>query len=311
MSLAAISLRDLEYAIAIADAGSFVGAAEQCGVSQPSLSAQIRKIEGWLRTPIFERTTRKVLITENGRRFIQQARRVVAEARLLTSVVQADAVPFGGTLRLSAIATLGPYVFPHILRGLKEAYPNLSIILGEGLTDRLVGSLREGELDAVLMSSPVEDPALSSAELFREPFLLATPDGQAVRGSAEDAWAKLPAGNRLVLEDGHCLRVQSLAMCADIGKRDRHGTSLETLKFMVATGEGCTLVPSLAASAVEGVHYTPGSPEGFSRDIVLVWRRTDARAAQFERLAELLRDLATRKAPQLLRLGEEPISAFP
>jgi LysR family hydrogen peroxide-inducible transcriptional activator len=296
MSLAGVSLRDLEYVVAIAERGSFVGAAAQCGVSQPSLSAQIRKVEEWVGAPLFERTTRRVLLTADGTRFVAQARRVLAEARLLPLVVQSADKPFGGTLRLSAIATLGPYLFPLVLGDIRACYTEISLVLGEGLTVSLVAKLRDGELDAILVSSPIDDPALAIALLFREPFLLACPAGHGGIGTAEERWQALPAQERLLLEDGHCLRHQALAMCSDVGRRDRQATSLETLKFMVASGEGCTLVPALAVDQALEIDYSPLRSATFSREIALAWRRSDARQAQFQALALLLRDSAAAKA---------------
>jgi LysR family hydrogen peroxide-inducible transcriptional activator len=295
-TLAGLSLRDLEYVVAVADLGSFVRAAEHCNVSQPSLSAQVRKIEAWLGRPVFERTTRRVFETAAGELFIQQARRVLSEARMLRTVAESADRPFGGTLRLSAISTLGPYLFPKILSDLRVAYPELTLVLGEGLTDPLLARLRNGELDAVLVSDFNSDPALSFAPIFREPFLMACPDGHSVTLTAEDAWKSLPSSERLLLEDGHCLRDQALAACADVGKRDRHGTSLETLKYMVAAGEGCTLMPALAAEQGAGIRYLPLPETGFTRTIGLAWRHSDGRAAQFQQLSETLRSLATRIA---------------
>lgn len=175
MTLAGISLRDLEYVVAVADQASFVRAAELCNVSQPSLSAQVRKVEGWAGGELFERTSRKVMLTSRGARFVEQARRVLEEARALAQLSGAEDRPFGGTLRLYAIATLGPYLFPRILGPLRQRFPDVGLVLGEGLTDTLTAMLRAGDLDCVLMSGPVEDPALEHEAIFREPFLLASP----------------------------------------------------------------------------------------------------------------------------------------
>ena len=126
MSLAGVSLRDLEYVVAVADRASFVAAAVHCHVSQPSLSLQVRKVESWLGAPIFERTSRRVILTATGERFIDQARRVLAEARLLRPLARTPQLPFGGTLHLSAITTLGPYFFPRILKSLKVRYTKVA-----------------------------------------------------------------------------------------------------------------------------------------------------------------------------------------
>lgn len=299
MAFSGISLRDLEYVVAVADRGSFVAAAEQCRVSQPSLSAQVRKIETWLGTALFERTTRRVMITATGRRFIEQARVVLEEAGKLALVAQPAGRPFGGTLRLSAIATTGPYFFPRMLGELRRCYPDLTMVLGEGLTEALVTSLRAGDLDAVLLSTPFTDPSLAFAAIYREPFLLACPAGFGGDNPAEDLWTSLPAAERLLLGEGHCLRHQTLALCSDVGLRDRHGTSLETLKYMIAAGEGCTLMPALAAKEGAGVRYAPLPSPGYSREIALAWRRSDPRTDDYRDLAASLRTIVATYIPEL------------
>jgi LysR family hydrogen peroxide-inducible transcriptional activator len=309
MSLAGVSLRDLEYVVAVADRASFVAAAEYCHVSQPSLSSQIRKVEAWLGAPIFERTSRRVILTATGARFVEQARRVLSEARLLRPLAQSPQLPFGGTLHLSAIATLGPYLFPRILKPLKAHYSNVNFVLGEGLTDVLLAGLRDGELDAAFLSPPINDAGLEADGLFREPFLLACPADYAVKMSPEKLWRTLPANQRLLLEEGHCLRDQALAVCSDIGKKDRHGTSLETLKYMVAAGEGCTLVPALAADKGVGISYLELPSRGFARDIDLVWRRSDARQSQFREIARIIRRVIAKRMPSVVPLGSDGLQS--
>jgi LysR family transcriptional regulator, hydrogen peroxide-inducible genes activator len=281
MNLSGLSLRDLEYVVAIADHGSFVRAAEHCRVAQPSLSAQIRKLETWLGMAIFERTTRRVIVTAEGKSFIDQARRVLAEARLLFTIAQRSDKPFGGVLRLAAISTLGPYLFPRILPGLRKRYSGLTLILSEGLTGDLVSKLIDGEIDAVLLSLPQADAALASAAVFSEPFLLACPKGHPASRRNGPTWDRLDVEERLLLEEGHCLREQALVGCSAAGRINRLATSLETLKYMVAAGEGCTLVPALAVSERDAVVYSRLPGTTYSRKIGLAWRRSDPRAPEF------------------------------
>jgi LysR family transcriptional regulator, hydrogen peroxide-inducible genes activator len=292
MSLSGLSLRDLEYVVAIADHGSFVRAAEHCRVAQPSLSAQVRKLEAWLGIAIFERTTRRVIVTAEGKPFIEQARRVLAEARLLFTIAQQSDAPFGGSLRLAAISTLGPYFFPRILPRLRKKYPDLELVLSEGLTADLVPKLIEGEMDAVLLSLPQSDAALAIAPLFSEPFLLACPKGHPATRKGGATWDGLDASERLLLEEGHCLREQALAACSNTGRSHRLGTSLETLKYMVAAGEGCTLVPALAISGRDAVVYSQLPVSTYSRRIGLAWRRSDPRGSEFSALAGNLRRIS-------------------
>jgi LysR family hydrogen peroxide-inducible transcriptional activator len=293
MNRSGLSLRDLEYVVAIADQGSFVRAAEHCRVAQPSLSAQVRKLETWLGIVIFERTTRRVIVTAEGKSFIEQARRVLADARLLFTIVQRSDKPFGGALRLAAISTLGPYLFPRILPGLRKTYSGLTLILSEGLTDELVSKLIDGEIDAVLLSLPQSDSALATVAIFSEPFLLACPKGHPASRKGGPTWDGLDTKERLLLEEGHCLREQALADCSAPGGSSRLATSLETLKYMVAAGEGCTLVPVLAVSERDAVSYSrlvPGT--SYSRQVGLAWRRSDPRASEFSALAGKLKQIA-------------------
>ena len=292
MNLSGLSLRDLEYVVAIADHGSFVRAAEHCRVAQPSLSAQVRKLEASLGIVIFERTTRRVIVTIEGKSFVEQARRVLAEARLLVTVAQRSDEPFGGSLRLAAIATLGPYLFPRILPGIRKKYPNLALVLSEGQTAELVAKLIDGEIDVVLLSLPQIDPALTTAAIFSEPFLLACPTGHPAARKGGPSWEGLDADERLLLEEGHCLREQALVGCSAPGGAHRLATSLEALKYMVAAGEGCTLVPALAVSERDAVVYSRPLAPTYSRKIGLAWRRSDPRGVEFTALAGKLRQIA-------------------
>jgi LysR family hydrogen peroxide-inducible transcriptional activator len=287
-NLGGLSLRDLEYVVAVADLGNFMRAAERCHVTQPSLSVQIRRMESRLGTVIFERTTRKILVTEQGARLVDQMRKILVEGRRLLDMALRPDRAFGGTLRLSAIATLGPYYFPHVLGDIQKAFPEVSLELGEGKTDDLVQALLRGELDVVLMSAPVTDTQVSCVAIFQEPFRLACRDDHPAIHETGDLWALLKPRERLLLEEGHCLRDQALAACDDVAPDQRQGTSLETLRYMVAAGEGCTLMPQLATTEVKGMRYLP-LPDDFARTIVLAWRKSDPRADDFRALARTLR----------------------
>lgn len=297
MTLSGLSLRDLEYVVAVADHGSFVKAAEQCRVAQPSLSVQIGKLEARLGTPIFERSTRRLLVTPDGQRLIAQMRRVLMEARGLVALASRTDAPFGGTLRLSAIATLGPYVFPRVLQGLRSRYRDLTLLLGEGRTAELLAGLLAGEFDAALLSLPLAEAAVTVEPVFREPFLLAGPKGHPACAAEGGGWSSVPVQERLLLEEGHCLRDQALAACEEVAAANRHGTSLETLRYMVAAGEGCTLMPVLAASKTQGISYLALPAASHARTIGLAWRRTDPRGAEFAALAGTLRALVTALNP--------------
>ncbi|UEM05757.1 LysR family transcriptional regulator [Skermanella rosea] len=304
MSFAGLSLRDLEYLVAVADLRHFGQAAQQCGVSQPALSGQIRKLEDLLGTPVFERAGRKVLLTARGDALVAQARRVLEEAQRLVELARDLNEPLSGRLGLSAIQTLGPYLFPHVLRPLRECFPRLDLILGEGRTGELLAGLRAGRIDAVLVALPVRERGVTVEPLFFEPFLLAHPAGHRLGSGAAVTAADLPADDLMLLEEGHCLRDQALAVCGaggSPGGRARHATSLETLRHMVAAGAGYTLMPALAAGEDDTlgglVAYRPFVPDPPGRTIALAWRSSDPRAAQFHRLADCLADAALNARP--------------
>ncbi|PWC37463.1 LysR substrate-binding domain-containing protein [Azospirillum sp. TSO35-2] len=305
MNIAGLSLRDLEYAVAVAELRHFGKAAERCAVSQPSLSAQIRKLEEQLGVALFERTSRKVLLTPAGEAIVAQARVVLDEARRLLTLADGSDGGLSGRLRLAAIHTLGPYLFPHILPPLRAAWPDLTLILSEGRTDDLLEELRDGRLDAVLLALPVEVDGLHAEPLFFEPFLLAHPAGHRLCALPRPALGDLDASELLLLEEGHCLRDQALAACGLTARGGGvHATGLETLRHMVAAGAGCTLMPLLATRGLDGGVASVGGLVGYrdfadtatggppGRVIGLVRRAGDPRARGLDELADRLRRAA-------------------
>lgn len=298
MNIAGLSLRDLEYVVAVADHRHFGKAAERCAVSQPSLSAQVRKLEDLLGVTLFERTSRRVLPTPQGETVIRQARVVLEEARRLMAIARGTEGALLGRLAVGAIQTLGPYLFPHLLPAMRRRLPDVQLILSEGRTEGLLEELREGRLDAVLLSLPIEDEGLTGTSLFFEPFVLAHPAGHRLEGLPSIALTDLDPGELVLLEEGHCLRDQALAVCGTTARGMRHATGLETLRHMVAAGTGYTLMPLLATGLAAGdaatvgglITYRPfdGDPPG--RVIGLVWRASDPRGPGFRALANGLRD---------------------
>lgn len=294
MNLAGLSLRDLEYVVAVADENHFGRAAERCNVSQPTLSVQVRKLEEALGLTIFERTNRRVLLTPGGQVLVRQARAVLAEAhRLLLLAREGHGAPLAGRLVLAAIQTLGPYLFPLVLRQLRQDFPQLALALSEGRTAEILEGLREGRLDAALVSLPIAEAGLTVVPLFREPFLLACPADHAFAvGDAPQA-ADLAGPDLLLLDEGNCLRDQAVAACGAGPGAGRHATSLETLRSMVAAGAGYTLLPALAVPSgpdPSGLtvcrHFAEGGPD---RVIALAWRSSDPRGEGLGRLATFFR----------------------
>jgi len=302
-SLAGLSLRDLEYVEAVAELSHFGRAAERCGVSQPALSEQIRKLEAHLGVPFFERTRRRVAVTAQGAVLLAQVERILTEARHFLALSGQGQAGLSGLLQLGAIETIGPYYLPGLLRLLRDEVPDVSLRLTEGRTAVLVERLRHGMLDVVLMVPTAEMPGLAAARLFFEPFVLATPLAHRLAALPRITLDALPIEDLLLLEEGHCLRDQALSLCAEAPRATRHATSLETLWHMIAAGEGYSLLPSLAVAARPEITAlvqcrTMVEPNA-GREIALVWRASDPREAQFRQLADLLR----RHAPACVVAG--------
>jgi len=292
MNVGGLSLRDLEYLVTVADERHFGRAAKRCNVSQPALSTQLRKLEAALGVIVFERTSRRVLPTERGRAVIRQARTILEEAqRLLVIAREGDEAPLTGAFALGAIQTLGPYYFPLVLRPLRDTFPGLALHLSEGRTADLVASVRDGRIDAALLSLPLDRAGLCVAPLFNEPLLLAHPGDHRFNQAATIRGDDLAGPDLLLLEEGNCLRDQTIAACAAVSSGGRHATSLETLRSMVAAGNGYTLLPLLSARPdPNGLIVTrtiePESPE---RTIVLAWRASDPRSDSLALLVEFFR----------------------
>lgn len=294
MNLSGLSLRDLEYVVAVADEGHFGRAAERCNVSQPTLSVQVRKLEGALGLTLFERSNRRVLLTEAGQAIVRQARTVLAEAqRLLAMATEGRGAPLTGRLSLAAIQTLGPYLFPLILRPLREAFPLLSLSLSESRTADIVDGLREGRIDAALVSLPLSQGRLSLSPLFIEPFFLACPAEHALAQGGALSAGSIAGPDLLLLDEGNCLRDQAIAACGAGSSAGRHATSLETLRSMVAAGAGYTLLPALAVPQgpdPSGLTVIRDfDVDGPGRTIALAWRTSDPRAAGLAHLAAFFR----------------------
>jgi LysR family transcriptional regulator, hydrogen peroxide-inducible genes activator len=307
LSLAGLSLRDLEYLVAVAECRHFGRAAKQCRVSQPALSAQVRKLEGYLGARIFERSRNGVLVTRPGAALVERARLVLTEANTLLAVARDSAAPLAGPFRLGSIPTVGPYFLPHLLTTFRRAFPNTWLVLSEKRTNELMQLLRSGELDAVIACAPVHDPLLTVHKLFFEPFVLAHPPGRL------PAWPPTPAApdQLVLLEEGHCLRDQTLAACGPVLPRaKRHATGLEMLRHMVAAGEGLSLMPALAAAAlgpIDGlVTYTPIAAEYAGRHVIMLVRASDPRNPHLAQVAQLARQCVPPPAVAARADGKRP-----
>lgn len=294
-SVSALSLRDLEYAVAIARERHFGRAAESCGVSQSALSEQVRKLESILGVELFERTTRKVEPTIRGEVILRQADALLGDARRLLDDARRSAEPLSGELRLGVIATLGPYYMPSVIALGRRNFPRLALRLRESTTNELLVALRRGELDAILVALPVPMGGLVAEPLFFEPFRLACPSDHALAQRQEVRVRDLKRGPLLLMEDGHCLRDQTLSLCDQrpLPNQSRYASSLEMLRHMIAAGEGISVIPLLAAAehtTMQGmIAYREIEEARAGRTIGLVWRSSETRANDLHEIAAFMR----------------------
>lgn len=295
-----VSLRDLRYLVAVDDHRHFGRAAASCFVSQPTLSTQLRKLEDALGVQLVERSHRRVMLTPVGRRVADRARAVLNEVADIVDLARAAADPLGGELRLGVIPTVGPYLLPHLMPVLRTELPRLRVLLYEQQTAPSVVRLERGELDAAIMAAPVNGHGLDSMPLFVEPFHLAVPAGHPLSRQQRITMDDLETSQLLLLEEGHCLRDQALELCARAGAREDaefRATSLETLRQMVASGAGITLLPALAAAAGAGipnqsaVAVRPFAEPAPHREIAIYWRRGAAREDTVRALGEVISQL--------------------
>lgn len=293
-----MNLRDLKYLVALADHTHFGRAAAASFVSQPTLSTQIRKLEDELGVSLVERAPRRVMLTPIGRDIVERARRVIAEVEQMGEIARRSQDPEAGTVRLGLFPTLAPYLLPHVLPGLRTRFPRLELLLVEEKTDQILARIRDGRLDAGVLALPVHDEQLQVEPLFDEPFLLAVPQQHAMARQPSLDLHDLDDQHLLLLEEGHCLRDQALDVCRMSGADERDGfraTSLETLRQMVASGVGITLLPMLAVQppvpVSADIALLPFRGEPPHRRIAMVWRRSSAMAEFLHKLADEFRKL--------------------
>lgn len=294
-----MNLRDLKYLVALAEHRHFGKAAAACFVSQPTLSTQIRKLEEELGLPLVERAPRKVMLTPAGQDAAARARVIVAEVEQMKEAARRSRDPEAGAVRLGIFPTLGPYLLPHVIPRIRDRFPQLELLLVEEKSDVLLARLREGKLDATLLALPVIDDQLHTEFLFEEPFLLAVSSRHALAGRKQLDVRELSAQRLLLLEDGHCLRDQALEVCRMYGANEKsefRATSLETLRQMVASDVGITLLPTLSVKPPvprsDNIRLLELTGEGRpSRRIAMAWRRSSAMNGFLLQLADEFKHL--------------------
>ena len=288
----AITLRQLGFLVAVADTLNFSRAAESCFVTQPTLSAGLKELEDRLGIVLAERTRRSVILTPAGAEIAARARAVLMAAREIEELAEAQAAPEAGTLRLGAIPTIGPYLIPRALPEIRQAFPDLRLLLREEMTEQLLDGLHAGRLDLILFAQPFDAGGIKTMALFEDGYHLAAPPGSF--GPGPVGGNQLDGARLMLLEKGHCLQRHALTAFPDrdIAQDESFSaTSLPTLISMVSEGLGITLLPDLALDAGvlggQDVAVTP-LPDACPRRVVLAWRTTSARAGLFRKLGEIL-----------------------
>ncbi len=288
-----MTLTQLRYLVTLADHGHFGRAAEACGVSQPTLSAQIAKLERYLDAPLVVRGGGRVALNALGERVVARARTMLDLAEEVKGVARRGDSPLLGPFRLGVIPTLCPYLLPWALPALRARFPRLELVCREVQTAEALIALRRRELDAVIAANPIDAAGVETAPLFDEPFLAAVPPDHPLAGEEAVSLAAFARERLLVLEEGHCLRDHALSLCdaADPGAGGARATSLETLLGLVGVGEGVTLAPALAAHGRASPALRPFDPP-VSRRIVLAHATGAARRGEMRLFAGALRAAA-------------------
>lgn len=293
-----MNIRDLKYLVAIADHNHFGMAAEACFVSQPALSMQIKKLEMVLGVQLIERTTKSALLTDIGKLITEHARDILCRVETMKELAKQANDPYSGELHLGVIPTLAPYLLPYIIPHLSKLFPKLTIFLVEEQTSSLIAKLKQGKLDAALLGLPLVEEDFTALPLFEEEFLLAIPPNHSLAKRKNVRVSDLENKILLLLEDGHCMRDLALELCYRAKASESKGfqaTSLETLRHMVASKAGITLMPKLAYKSNDGVCYLPFTSPKPSRIAGIVWRPSSAKKNVLTDIAAQIRKCMTKQ----------------
>ncbi len=293
--MADLKLKDLRYLVALADERHFGRAAKRSFVSQPTLSAQLKKLEGYLGVQLIERQPNQVSLTEAGEQIVARARRILEASDEVVTLARSHRDPLAGKLRLALLPTIGPYLLPRVAREIRKALPRLELRLYEYQTSQMLEKLHAGQIDLGVLALPVNLDGLDSRPLYDESFTVALPEHHRLAKKAHIKVEDLKDETLLLLEDGHCLRDQALEVCSSVGmqeKQDFRATSLETLRQMVATGAGVTLLPELASRGAygnaRGVVLRPFVKPAPVRHVGAIWRKTTARQPAIEAVCKVI-----------------------
>lgn len=286
-----MNLRELQYLVAVDEERHFHRAAERCFVSQPTLSGQLKKLEQELGVLLVERTSRQVVMTDVGVVVAEQARKALAEVKVIKEIAETFHDPMAGELHVGMIPTVAPYLLPLIMPLMRKKYPKLKLWLYEYQTAVLLEKLGRAELDVLILALPVDTDAFDELDLYKEPFQLAVPHNEPLAKHKMVSLNDIKEREMLLLEEGHCLRGQALDVCFMAGARENigfHASSLETLRHMVGEGMGMTLMPELSIPAKQSrkdaIRYIPFKDPKPSRRIGMLYRKGSYRQEAFKKI---------------------------
>ena len=314
-----MTLTELKYIVAVARAKHFGHAAEACYVAQPTLSVAIKKLEDELGVVLFERGGAEVSVTPLGAQIVAQAERVLEQTAAIKELAKQNKDPLAGPLRLGVIYTIGPYLLPPLVKHVIEQVPQMPLILQENFTVRLLEMLRQGELDAAIMALPLPDHGMSMQALYDEPFVVAMPKQHPWASRKSIPAADLKSETMLLLGNGHCFRDQVLEVCPEMARfsspgngmqRTFEGSSLETIRHMVASGIGLTVLPRASVTDMHPkdgmLRYLPFDAPPPSRRVVIVWRKSFTRRAAIDAVCAAV---AACDLPGIDKLANEAVAA--
>ncbi|HMA12344.1 MAG TPA: LysR substrate-binding domain-containing protein [Steroidobacteraceae bacterium] len=297
--MADLKLKDLRYLVAVADTRHFGQAAARCFVSQPTLSAQLKKLEDYLGVQLVERHPRRIALTEVGAQVVARARRIIEASDEIVALSALQRDPLSGRLRVALLPTIGPYLLPLVAARIRKKLPRIELLLYEYQTGPMLDHLQAGDIDMGILALPVPAEGLAERKLFDEPFVVAVPENHALGARKSLKTSDLDGETLLLLEDGHCLRDQALDVCSHSNvqeKQDFRATSLETLRQMVASGGGITLLPQLASTGAyghaRGVSIVPFTRPAPVRHIGALWRKTSAKQEAIAAVCDVIADAA-------------------
>jgi len=294
-----VTLTELRYIVAVARERHFGHAAQSCFVSQPTLSVAIKKLEAELGVVLFERGPGEVTVTPVGQRVVEQAQRVLEEAAQVKDIAQSAKDPLAGPLRLGAIYTIGPYLLPKLIPVLRKKAPSMQLLIQENYTHKLGEALKQGEVDVIVVALPFAEPGVATRALYDEPFMVALPQGHPLEKKKHISADELTREHLLLLGAGHCFRDQVLDLCSTVQRGPRgtlartlEGGSLETIRQMVASGVGLTVLPSTSVHAGDNssnlIRFRPFTRPVPDRRVVLAWRKSFPRPQAIEALRQAI-----------------------